>query len=137
MSADNKDYFSWPGVSERTAEMEDWFRRQEAKQKSERERIDLERRKQLAQMMAQYRVDQAPPPHPDTHRAEQLTKLVAAQRAELSGLMSAIQKDLKAIRASCTTCDCPADVPSTDCPNNKMANTMTALVAAAMSAVGG
>jgi hypothetical protein len=86
-------------------------------------------------IMAQQGVTQADRPHPDTYRANELASKNKALREDLNGLMSAIQRDLKAIRASCTTCDCPADVPGTDCPNNRMANTMTALVAAAMKAV--
>lgn len=136
-----EDYFQWPGMRERMDQI-DSYDQKEAERKAEislrdeqiRRKLELDKFKTMAQAMQRY----PSPPHPDTALANQLRQVTKALRADQTALMEAIRRDLALIRATCgQSCDCPAEVPSTSCPNNKLAHTMTALVAAAMKAVEG
>lgn len=79
---------------------------------------------------AQLRVDQAHRRQQDAERRRDMAQATSKK------LIQSIQRDLKKIRQSCQqNCDCPGDIPGTDCPNNVMHRTMTTLVNIMIEAV--
>lgn len=78
--------------------------------------------------MEQERAAMAPSPDPRVVEIRNLRDTLSRSKSHMTALMTAIQRDLAAIRSKCKECDCPKDVPGTDCPNMAMHKTMSALV---------